>query len=103
MMVSLDGYFEGPGHDLSWHNVDNEFNDFAISQMNEADTILFGRKTYELMESFWPSEQGIEGDPEVANKMNFTPKIVVSKTLSGVSDNVKEEFERIKNLGAKVV
>ncbi len=37
MMVSLDGFFEGPDHELDWHNVDAEFNKFASEQLNEAD------------------------------------------------------------------
>ena len=32
MMVTLDGFFEGPGHEIDWHNVDEEFNEFAIDQ-----------------------------------------------------------------------
>src|ERR1700745_3232040 len=35
MMVTLDGFFEGPDHSIDWHNVDKEFNDFAIDQLNE--------------------------------------------------------------------
>lgn len=84
MMVSLDGFFEGPAHDLSWHHVDAEFNDFAVAQLHEASTILFGRRTYQLMKSFWPSEQGLQDDPEVAKLMNDMPKIVVSRTLDEV-------------------
>ena len=53
MMISLDGFFEGPNHEINWHNVDDEFNDFAISQLNDIDLILFGRKTYELMVNYW--------------------------------------------------
>jgi len=40
--LSLDGYFEGPNHDISWHDVDDEFNEFAIEQLKEADLLLFG-------------------------------------------------------------
>jgi dihydrofolate reductase len=109
MMVSLDGYFEGLDHDLSWHHVDEEFNDFAQAQMKEADTILFGRRTYQLMESFWPGKAGLEGDPQVAQLMNNTPKIVVSRNLENVTEtkiwkhvllireNVEEEIRRLKN------
>lgn len=108
MMVSLDGYFEGPDHDLSWHQVDAEFNDFAQAQMQEADAILFGRKTYQLMESFWPTQAGLEGDPIVAKLMNEMPKVVVSKSLANVTEtehwkhvrlinkNVKEEIKNVK-------
>lgn len=86
MMVSLDGYIEGTKHDLSWHNVDEEFNDFAVKQIQEANTILFGRKTYQLMENFWPSKVGLEEDPKVAKLMNQTPKVVVSRTLEKVNE-----------------
>ena len=86
MMVSLDGYFEGPEHDLSWHVVDAEFGEFAQKQMREADTILFGRRTYQLMESFWPTKAGLEGDPTVAKLMNEMPKVVVSESLQNVQE-----------------
>lgn len=55
MMVSVDGYFEGPDHDISWHNVDAEFNVFANEQLEESGALLFGRTTYELMASYWPT------------------------------------------------
>ncbi|HEU5327878.1 MAG TPA: hypothetical protein VFU78_07280, partial [Thermomicrobiales bacterium] len=54
MMVSLDGFFEGPNQEIDWHNVDDEFNDFAIKQLDEIGALLFGRVTYQLMASYWP-------------------------------------------------
>ncbi len=81
VMVSLDGYFEGEDHDLSWHNVDAEFNKYAIKHTSEAGILLFGRKTYELMANYWPSAHAATDDPVVANLMNNTPKIVFSTTL----------------------
>lgn len=116
MMVSLDGYFEGLNHDLSWHNVDMEFNDFAVKQLKKSDTILFGRRTYQLMESYWPSTQGLKDDPEVANLMNNTAKIVFSKSLKEVSetkywknvrlikDNLAQEINSLKkNPGKDII
>jgi dihydrofolate reductase len=50
MTISLDGFFEGRDHDISWHNVDDEVRKFAIEQLRETDSILFGRRTYELFE-----------------------------------------------------
>jgi dihydrofolate reductase len=97
MMLSLDGYFEGLNHDLSWHNVDDEFNKFAVEQLKEADLFLFGRKMYEVMEAAWPR---FVKDPkiskenlEIANMINNTPKIVFSKTLAKA-----EETENWKNV-----
>lgn len=97
MLTSLDGYFEGPEHDLSWHKVDKEFNDFAIEQTKGMGLMLYGRRTYQLMESFWPkavNEPDIsKEDLIVADLMNNTPKIVFSKTLEKV-----EEQENWKNV-----
>lgn len=81
MMTSLDGYFEGPNHELDWHNVDKEFDEFTIEQLNQVGVILFGRRTYEMMASFWPSKYAKETDPIVAGLMNSLPKIVFSRTL----------------------
>lgn len=83
LMTSLDGYHEGPQAELDWHNVDEDFHDFAVTQLDEADTLLFGRKTYQMMAAFWPAEAGLQGDPEVAKRMNELPKVVVSRSLPG--------------------
>jgi len=81
MLTSLDGYFEGPGHEIDWHNTDEEFQEFAIEQTGQAGMLLFGRVTYEMMASYWPTNQAIESDPIVAHLMNTLPKIVFSRTL----------------------
>jgi len=93
MMVSLDGFFEGVDHDLSWHNVDAEFNKFAIKQLDETETLLFGRKTYEVMASFWPTPFAQKNDPEVATRMNSHKKIVFSRTLAS-ADWVNTELHQ---------
>lgn len=74
-MVSLDGYFEGEGHDLSWHNVDEEFVQFADAQLDEADTLVFGHKTYDMMAAYWPNESA---EDSTARRMNATQKVVFS-------------------------
>jgi dihydrofolate reductase len=104
MMVTLDGFFEGPNHEIDWHNVDEEFNEFAIHQLNEVDTLLFGRVTYEGMASYWPTQFAKENDPIVADKMNTVPKIVFSKTLEKadwtnsrlVKEHIAEEVSKLK-------
>ena len=80
-MITLDGFFAGPNGEIDWHNVDDEFNDFSIEQMNTADCLIFGRKTYELMASYWPTDQAKKNNPGVAEGMNKAEKIVFSKTL----------------------
>jgi dihydrofolate reductase len=85
MVVTLDGYYEGPNGEFDWPNVDDEFNEFAISQLRDIDTLLFGRVTYEGMASYWPTPEAVEGDPAVAGMMNDVPKVVFSATL-GAAD-----------------
>ncbi|MGE5138899.1 MAG: dihydrofolate reductase family protein, partial [Rudaea sp.] len=109
MMTSLDGFFEGPGHDLDWHNTDEEFNDFAIAQLREIDTLLFGRITYEMMAAYWPTPSAIASDPVVAEKMNSVSKIVASRTLDKsewsnsrlVRDNIAGEVAELKRQPGK--
>jgi dihydrofolate reductase len=81
MVVTLDGYYEGPDGEFDWPNVDDEFYEFSISQLNDIDTLLFGRVTYEGMASFWPTPAALEADPAVAERMNAISKIVFSSTL----------------------
>jgi dihydrofolate reductase len=82
MVTSVDGYFEGPEHDIGWHMVDEEFNQFAVDQMKAIDTYLYGRKTYQLMESYWPNVADMPDshpeDIEIGQMMGDTPKYVVS-------------------------
>jgi dihydrofolate reductase len=103
-MATLDGYHETEQNGIDWHNVDGDFHDFALAQLQESDTLLFGRKTYEMMAAFWPTEAGLTVDPEIAEAMNATPKVVVSSTLGTadwapstiISRNVEAELARLR-------
>jgi len=108
-MVSLDGYIEGPNGELDWHNVDEEFNDYAICMLQKVDTLLFGRKTYEMMAAYWPSDYAVENDPVVAEKMNTLDKIVVSSTMEHagwtntrlIKENAAAEIMKLKQEAGK--
>jgi dihydrofolate reductase len=108
-MVTLDGFFEGPNRDISWHTVDAEFNDFAIDQLGTTDLLLFGRVTYELMASYWPTPAAINDDPIVALTMNSIAKIVFSATLQKadwnntrlVKQRIPEEVTKLKEQPGK--
>ncbi len=83
MMTSLDGYFEGLNHDLSWHHTDDEFNNFAIKQTGEVGTILFGRRTYEMMADYWSKDAAYAENPaKIVHQMNDIPKVVFSHSLA---------------------
>ena len=91
MMVSLDGYFEGPDRSLEWHMVDEELHQYFNDEMRDAGAFLGGRLNYELMEDFWPTAD--EGDDVPARMAEFAgiwrrvPKVVYSTTLASVGDN----------------
>ena len=86
--VTLDGYFAGPGGDICWaHQAqpDAEWNEFVAGNANAGGVLLFGRVTYQMMASFWPTPAAIENLPTLARQMNGLPKIVFSRTLDGTS------------------
>ena len=58
MSVSLDGYIEGPNREIDWHLLDEEVNAYVVEMLEAADVLVMGRKTYELMASFWPTAEG---------------------------------------------
>jgi dihydrofolate reductase len=87
--VSLDGYFTGSNGDLSWahRQADPEWDAFVESNASGGGRLLFGRVTYEMMNSFWPTEQAMKSYPVVAARMNEAQKIVFSRTLDKASWN----------------
>jgi dihydrofolate reductase len=103
MSVSLDGYFEGPNHELDWHIVDDDFNAYAVETLRAADVLIMGRRTYELMVSYWPT---VTDDDPVAKEMNGRPKLVFSKSLKSIdwnnsqlaSGSIADEVARLKSI-----
>lgn len=84
-LTTLDGYIAGPDGDISWHHVDEEFQEYAEKNSNSGNTLLFGRVTYELMAGYWPSQNALKSDPVIASGMNKAEKIVFSRTLKKAS------------------
>lgn len=99
-LVTLDGYFEGPGNNLDWFRVDDEFLSIARQQLLEVDSILFGRVTYQMMEQYWPTAAPPRDDAVITEKMNQLPKIVFSRTLTEVNWN---NSRLVKGEGAEEV
>ncbi|MGC1415305.1 MAG: dihydrofolate reductase family protein [Candidatus Acidiferrum sp.] len=85
-MVSLDGYFVDGKGDMSWaHKRDAEWNAFASENGSGNGVLVFGRITYQLMASYWPTPIAFQNSPAVAKGMNEMAKIVFSRTLEKVS------------------
>jgi len=94
---------------------DDELHDFYTNWFEKSDVILFGRKTYQLMESFWPvaykDSRSTKSILRFADKINTIPKIVLSKTLSEVNwnntqifkGNINNEMSRLKKEKGKSI
>jgi dihydrofolate reductase len=81
-LMTLDGYMEGPGHDLSFHSDvwGDELERLSIAQLQVAGALMFGRRTHDLMASYWPNAGGESA--EVADFMNTLPKFVFSRSVT---------------------
>src|SRR3990167_2364133 len=83
--LSLDGCYADANCDMSWaHTQDPEQADFTAQNAKGGSGLLFGRITYEMMSSFWPTPAAAQMMPDVAASMNALPKFVASRTLKSV-------------------
>lgn len=112
MMVTIDGFIEGPNHQLDWPIIDDELHEYVNQQQRSKDTYVLGRRLYEMMEAFWPTaDQDPSAPPyivEFARIWRDTPKVVFSKTLDQVGpnarlvrDDVVDEVARLKQQPGK--
>ena len=87
VVMTVDGFYEGPEGEFDWPNVDDEFNQYAVANLNDTGMIIFGRVTYEGMAGYWPTAAALDGDPIIASLMNEIPKAVVSSTIEEATWN----------------
>jgi len=106
--ITLDGYFVSADGDFSWAhsgNDDPEYSAFVAENASGGGQLLFGRVTYELMASYWPTPIADQHDPVVAAAMNRMPKVVFSRTLDQalwsntrlVKGDIVPEIRRMKD------
>jgi dihydrofolate reductase len=82
--VTLDGYIADAKSDMSWAHqspTDAEWNAFVSGNAQGGGALLFGRVTYDLMASYWPTPMAAKNDPALAERMNSHLKVVFSRTL----------------------
>jgi dihydrofolate reductase len=91
--ITVDGFIEGPHRELDWVIADDDLHDFYTDLLKKADLILYGRVTYDLMVSYWPTA---DSDPSVtpamrrfAATLNPMKKIVFSTSLKNVGWNTQ--------------
>ncbi|MGE7828733.1 dihydrofolate reductase family protein [Paenibacillus sp. NPDC093718] len=107
---SLDGFVEGPNGemDIGWVSYDADLEKHAKEILSAADTVIWGRGTYQMMHSYWPSvpsnPSSTQYELDHAEWIDKTTKIVFSTTLENVEwnnsrlvkNNVKEEIMNLK-------
>jgi dihydrofolate reductase len=123
--ISADGYFSTPDGALDWTVPDDDLDKNAAGQLGGSDAMLFGRRTYDMFESFWPkvlSAAATAPDPHtpgrhtpemraLAEWINATKKIVFSTTKREVtwansevrSEIVPREIEALKSQPGKTI
>jgi len=102
--LTLNGFFKGLNGDLSWHRHGGEEAEFAKEGASSQSVLLFGRVTYEMMASYWPTPMAMEQNPGVAEGMNASEKIVFSNTIKKadwsntmvIGGDIIEEMKKLK-------
>jgi dihydrofolate reductase len=88
--VSLDGYFVDMNGSMQWAKMaseNEEWKAFVAANASGEGPLVFGRVTYDLMVSYWPTPMAKQHDAGVAERMNYLPKVVFSRTLKESSWN----------------
>ena len=84
-IISLDGFFSGPGGNVMVMPFDNGFSDYNAERLRAADTLLLGRTTYEAFRSYWPGIADDVNQPPVEREISrlnaAVDKVVVSNSL----------------------
>jgi dihydrofolate reductase len=98
--ISIDGYFtDGNGDNGFAHRRgDPEFDAWVSKNASGGGALLFGRKTYEEMVAFWPTEAAAQQMPVVAKGMNAARKYVASKTLEPTWQNTTAIRDLVKDV-----
>ncbi len=104
--ISLDSLAAGPNDSVDFVAAstqgDKSFGREQIKLMNSVDTILLGRKTYQMFAGYWPNvTKGKE--KAFADKLNSIPKIVFSKTLDRAPWGDWEDAEIVSNEASKEI
>ena len=108
MHTSLDGFVAGPNGEMDWIEVDDEMFEYSGKLTDQSDAALYGRVTYQMMESYWPTAadqpKATKHDIEHSRWYNKVAKIVISRTMQQtnssktkiISDNIPEEINKVK-------
>ena len=113
MHLSLDGFAAGPNGELDWMSYDEELEKYAEGVVSTVGAALYGRVTYQMMESYWPTvlknSSSTKHDIDHAHWIEKISKVVFSKSLNKVEwnntrlikDNIAEEVSKLKQQPGK--
>lgn len=111
--TSLDGFAAGPNGEMNWIKIEEKIFDLVGGITNTADTALYGRNTYQMMEAYWPTAanqpEASKHDIEHSQWYNTVEKVVLSKTLksetadrtSFIDNNAVAEIKKLKEQNGK--
>ena len=106
LAVTLDGFIEGQNGEIDWCIMDSEMG--FIDFLNQIDTILYGRKSYDLWGQYTPKTEVLILKKKCGNMVHSKEKYVFSKTQKGtdnkvtfINDNILEEVNKLKNKPGK--
>jgi dihydrofolate reductase len=102
LAVTLDGFIEGKNGEVDWCIMDSEMG--FINFLNQIDTILYGRKSYDLWGQFTPEIEDTDTEKEIWELVHSKEKYVFSRTQKGtdnkatfINDNILDEVNKLKN------
>lgn len=113
MHLSLDGFAAGPNGELEWIPYTDEAQEYADEVVNTVGTSIYGRVTYEGMESYWPTvptnPSSSKAERDHANWYINIEKVVISKSLEKIEsnntmlikENIAEEIAKLKQQPGK--
>lgn len=107
--VTVNGLYKGSYDDISWHRHGEEEGEYSMESLRKENILVFGRITYQMMESYWANHLTLQTNPVVAQTMNENEKIVFSRTLQKAewnntrlfSDNLLDNIKKLKQESTK--
>ena len=111
--ISLDGFVAGLNGELDDFDKGEENLEFVCKLTEDADTALFGRLSYELLNSYWPTARdhpkAKKGEIAYSNWYNNAKKIIISKKMTDgglmnttiINGNISNEIIKIKEQPGK--
>ncbi|MET8759783.1 dihydrofolate reductase family protein [Lentzea sp. NPDC004782] len=89
---SADGFIEGPNGEFDWPLMGPEMSDHSLELSGQADTLLYGRRVWDMMSFFWPQAEQLDQSEHTlryAPIWRESPKAVVSRTLTEAGWNTR--------------